>query len=470
VGDTLRDRVLLVDDDVEHCESLAATLEALRYDVTFTTSPLDALDQIGRETFAVMLADLAMGTISGLELCSRAAGVRSDLPVIVVTGNGSTDAAIRAMRAGAYDFLTKPIELELLKVNVARAVRYHKLQTEVKFLRASSVDAAGLESLVGSSPAIKRLRDLMTRVATSDISVLIEGETGTGKEIVARRLHAAGSRREGLFVAVNCGAVPAALLESEFFGHVKGAFTGANASREGLLVKATKGTLLLDEIGDMPLDMQTKLLRAIQEKCVRPVGGSEEVPFDARILAATNRDLEAEVAAKRFREDLFYRIAVVKIDVPPLRTRDGDVLRLATHFLREFATRAGRGEMHMSPEFAGALVGYAWPGNVRELENCMERAVALARLDHVSVEDLPPKVVAQRTTAFTFSASEPDEILTLEEVDRRYIARALALLGGNKTRAADLLGVDRRTLYRRLEKYEAEEAPQSDVAKGVEAT
>jgi two-component system response regulator HydG len=295
------------------------------------------------------------------------------------------------------------------------------------------------------------------RVGASDVSVLLEGETGTGKELVARALHAAGARRDGPFVALNCGAIQANLLESELFGHVRGAFTGANISRVGLLVKASGGTLLLDEIGDMPLEMQTKLLRAIQERTVRPVGSSDETSFDARIIAATHRDLEAEVAAKRFREDLFYRINVVTIQVPPLRARDGDVLRLATHFLQKFATKAGRGEMHLSPRVVAALLSYDWPGNVRELENCMERAVALARLSYVSMEDLPEKIVARRPTPFAVAAESSEEILTLDEVDRRYIARAVALLDGNKSRAADMLGVDRRTLYRRLEKYEADE-------------
>jgi two-component system response regulator HydG len=454
----MRARVLIVDDDAEHCESLAATLTSLKYDATFTTSPHEALERVARETFSLVLTDLGMGEVDGLELCARVLGTRQDIPVIVITGNGSMDAAIQAMRVGAYDFLSKPIDRELLRMSVGRAVQHHQLQAEVKVLREASLDATPLQRLVGTSPAMKRLRDLMARVGGSDISVLIEGETGTGKEIVARALHAAGARRDGPFVAVNCSAVAAPLLESEFFGHVKGSFTGASSARVGLLVQASKGTLLLDEIGDMPLDMQTKLLRAIQEKCVRPVGGGEEVPFDARIIAATNRDLEADVTEKRFREDLFYRIAVVKVDVPPLRAREGDVLRLAAYFLDKFAAKSGRGTMYLSPQFAGALVAYSWPGNVRELENCMERAVTLARLDHLSIEDLPKRVADQRLVSFTASASKPAEILTLEEVDRSYIARALVLLGGNKTRAADMLGLDRRTLYRRLEKYEAEEA------------
>jgi len=453
----LKERILLVDDDHDHCEALEATLQEFGYDVTFTTSPRDALDRVGRETFAAILTDLGMSDMDGLELCARIVGTRPDVPVIVVTGNGSMDLAIAAMRAGAYDFLTKPIDVKMLALNVARAVQHHALRVEVRELRDASRERSGLDDLVGNSPAMKRMCDLIARVGNSDISVLIEGETGTGKELVARALHASGARKTGPFVAINCSAVPANLLESELFGHVRGAFTGANTARVGLLVKASGGTLLLDEIGDMPLEMQTKLLRAIQERTVRPVGSSDETSFDARIIAATHRHLETEVAANRFREDLFYRINVVKLEVPPLRARDGDILRLASHFLAKFSARTSRGEMHLSPQFAAALLSYTWPGNVRELENCMERAVALARLDHVSMEDLPEKIAASRSTPFAVSAGQPDEILTLEEVDRRYIARAIALLDGNKSRAADMLGLDRRTLYRRLEKYEAEE-------------
>ncbi len=452
----MKERVLLVDDDQDHCEALKLTLDGLGYEVSFTTSPREALERIGRETYGAILTDLGMSDMDGLELCSRIVGARPDAPVIVVTGNASMDAAVAAMRAGAYDFLSKPIDAKLLALNVARAVKHHALQVEVKELREASRERQSTGELVGSSPAMKRLCDLVARIGATDVSVLIEGETGTGKELVARALHAAGTRREGPFVALNCGAIPANLLESELFGHVRGAFTGANISRVGLLVRASRGTLLLDEIGDMPLEMQTKLLRAIQERTVRPVGSSDEVPFDARIVAATHRDLEEEVAAKRFREDLFYRINVVKIRVPALRTRDGDVLRLASHFLQKFAAKAGRGEMHLSSHVAAAILGYDWPGNVRELENCMERAVALARLSSVSMEDLPEKLAAHRPADVSVAAESVEEILTLDELDRRYIARVIALLGGNKSRAADLLGVDRRTLYRRLEKYEAE--------------
>ncbi len=454
----MTERVLLVDDDQEHCEALGTTLRGLGYGVRYTTSPEEGLAWIGSETFSVILTDLSMGGMDGIELCSRILGARPDVPVIVVTGNASMDAAILAMRAGAYDFLTKPIDVKLLALNVARAVRHHKLQTEVKRLREASVEHASTGRIVGQSVAMARMNDLVTRIGSSDASVLIEGETGTGKELVARALHAAGARRDGPFIALNCGAVPPNLLESELFGHVRGAFTGASGARVGLLVKASGGTLLLDEVGDMPLDMQTKLLRAVQERTVRPVGSSDEIPFDARIIAATHRNLEAEVLAKRFREDLFYRLNVVRIRVPALREREGDVLRLATHFLDKFAAIAARGEMKLSRHVAAALLSYDWPGNVRELENCMERAVALARLSCVSMEDLPEQLLPRPNTPDSTPEmlQTASEILTLEQLDRRYILRAIALLGGNKSRAAELLGLDRRTLYRRLEKYEAD--------------
>jgi two-component system response regulator HydG len=448
----MAERILLIDDDKEHCEILEAAIRELGHDVTFTVSPHDALERVGREAFAAILTDLGMSDMGGLELCSRILGTRPDSLVIVVTGNGSLETAIAAMRAGAYDFLTKPVDAKLLSLTIARAIEHHRLQAEVKQLREESVERSAIGELIGTSPAMKRVHDLVARVAGSDISVLIEGETGTGKELVARALHAAGGRRTGPFIAVNCGAVPASLLESELFGHVRGAFTGAVAPRVGLLVKASGGTLLLDEIGDMPIEMQTKLLRALQERTVRPVGSNDERAFDARILAATHRDLEADVAAGRFREDLYYRINVLKIEVPPLRARGGDILALATHFLRKAAAKAHKGEMVLSSPVAALLLAHDWPGNVRELENCIERAVALARLDHLSAEDLPERIATPRPSAVAVP-SEPGSILTLDEMNRRYIEQAITTLGGNKAQAAMMLGLDRRTLHRRLARY-----------------
>jgi two-component system response regulator HydG len=260
-------------------------------------------------------------------------------------------------------------------------------------------------------------------------------------------------RKDGPFVAINCAAVPHSLIESELFGHARGAFTDAKVQRTGLFVQASGGTLFLDEIGELPIDMQPKLLRALQERKVRPVGANQEIPFDSRIVAATNRNLEDEVYEKRFREDLYYRVNVVKIDVPPLRERGGDVLHLAQFFLKQFAQRNDKNALELSTTAAEKLMAYNWPGNVRELENCMEHAVALARFDQITVEDLPEKIRAYRAERFVVAANDPTEIVTMDELERRYILRVLSLVGGNKSRAAQVLGFDRRTLYRKLERY-----------------
>jgi two-component system response regulator HydG len=298
------------------------------------------------------------------------------------------------------------------------------------------------------------VRDLVERVSQSTASVLITGESGTGKEQVARLLHERSSQRDGPFVAVDCAALPEALLESELFGHVSGAFTDARSSRTGLLVRATGGTLLLDEIGEMPLGLQPKLLRALQERRVRPVGSNEEVGFDARIIAATNRDLEAAVEERRFREDLYYRINVIHVHLPPLRARGSDVLLLAQHFLGRLSRQSEKRIDGLSPQVAEKLLAYTWPGNVRELQNCMERAVALARFEEVMVEDLPEKIRSYRRQAVLVDSDDPSELLTMEEVERRYILRVLEAAGGNKTIAARILGFDRKTLYRKLESYQ----------------
>jgi DNA-binding NtrC family response regulator len=463
---SLKDRILVVDDDQDQCDLLRSALSRLGCEVTVTTSPHDALDRVGRETYEAIITDIGMSVMDGIELCTRIVGTRPDVPVIVLTAHGSIENAISAMRAGAYDFLIKPLDHKLLGMSVARAAQHHRLQAEVKQLRAATIQQRGGSVLLGTSDAMKRVQDLIRRVGGSDASVLIEGETGTGKELVARGLHASSSRHAGPFVAINCAAVPANLLESELFGHARGAFTDARTQREGLFVQASGGTLFLDEIGEMPLEMQSKLLRALQERTVRPIGSNTEVSFDARIVAATHRDLESDVDEKRFRQDLFYRINVVKIHVPPLRERSGDILVLATHFLDRFAERSGKGPMKLPPQVAAPLLAYVWPGNVRELENCMERAVALARLDHISAEDLPDKIRCYEPDRFVVSADDPGEIISLEELDRRYIVRAVKLLHGNKARAAVLLGLDRRTLYRRLEKYKDGEHASGEHANG----
>ena len=451
----MKGQVLVVDDEQETCDLLEMALSRHGFRVTTSTDAQKALDLVAEQDFDVVLTDLSMPEMSGLDLCERVLGTRPNMPVVVITGQGSLETAIGAIRVGAYDFITKPVDPKLLFLSVSRAIQHRRLQDEVKRLRLAVAEGEQ-ESIVGQSTAMRRVYELISRVGESDASVLIHGETGTGKELIARAIHGRSRRKDGPFVAINCAAVPHSLLESELFGHARGAFTDAKAQRTGLFVQASGGTLFLDEIGELPLDVQPKLLRALQERKVRPVGANQEIPFDARIVAATNRNLEDEVYEKRFREDLYYRINVVKIDVPPLRERGGDVLHLAQHFLKQFAKRNEKPTLELSTTAAEKLMAYNWPGNVRELENCMEHAVALARFDQITVEDLPEKIRAYRAERFVVAANDPTEIVTMDELERRYVLRVLSLVGGNKSRAAQVLGFDRRTLYRKLERYGAE--------------
>jgi DNA-binding NtrC family response regulator len=461
----MTERLLCVDDDADACELLAASLRQLGYQTESTTSPAEALELVVAKDFHAVISDLGMAEMDGLELCERILAKRPGIPVIVVTGQGSMESAIGAIRVGAYDFITKPVEPKLLGLTVARAVRTQQLQSEVVRLREALAETPEGSQVIGDSSVIRRVNDLIQRVAKSDASVLIFGETGTGKELVARSLHKQSGR--GSFVAVNCASIPPNLLESELFGHTRGAFTDAKSARRGLFLEATGGTLFLDEIGEMPLEMQAKLLRVLQERVVRPVGSDTEHPFDARIITATHRDLEDDVAKRRFRQDLFYRINVVSIHVPPLRERGSDVLKLASHFLQKTADRTGQSVRHLSPPVAERLLVYDWPGNVRELENCIERAVALSRFDELTLEDLPERIRTYRPDRFVMTADDVEEIISLDELERRYISRALKLLNGNKARAAQLLGVDRRTLYRRLGKYASSEPPGANGSNGV---
>ena len=447
-------RVLIVDDDQMMCEAIELTLGRGDLEITWRTSARAALDLVADGDFDVILTDLEMPAMSGIELCERALATCPDVPVVLVTGHNSVDVAISAIRAGAYDFIVKPVDAKLLALTVARAVQHRRLRDEVKRLRRVVAGAEAQGQMIGESPAMKTVFDLVARVAGSDASVLIIGESGTGKELIARALHEQSARRDGPFLAVNCAAMPASLLESELFGHARGAFTDAKAQHTGLFMQASGGTLFLDEVGELPLEMQPKLLRALQERRVRRVGANVETPFDARIVTATNRDIEADVEQKRFREDLFYRINVVRVEAPPLRARGGDVLLLAQRFVERFAEKSGKLVRGISPEAVEKLAAYDWPGNVRELENCLERAIALLGGDEVSVDDLPEKIRHYRATRLLVSAEDLADVVTLDELERRYVLRVLALVGGNKSRAADLLGLHRRTLYRRLERYE----------------
>jgi two-component system response regulator AtoC len=451
-------RVLLVDDVAGICEALAEALGHRGWDVVWRTSAAESLEVLRTSEVDVVVTDLVLKGMNGLELCERIVEMHPEIPAIVMTAFGTVEHAIGAIRAGAYDFIIKPFETEALVLALERAVQHRRLQEEVRTLRRVVAETSRFGNLIGTSSAMQSVYDLLGRIADSPATVLISGESGTGKEVAARALHERGPRKGRPFVAINCSAVPEALLESELFGHARGAFTDARAARTGLLLQASGGTLLLDEIGDMPLSLQPKLLRAIQERTLRPVGGDEETPFDVRIIATTNRDLRSLVDEERFREDLYFRINVIHVELPPLRARGGDVLLLAQHFIDVHAARAGKQVKGISPPAAEKLLAYSWPGNVRELQNCIERAIALTEHDRIVVEDLPQTVRAYKRSHVLVATDDPSEMVPLAEVERRYVLRVLEAVGGNKTSAAQILGVTRKTLYRKLEEYGAGEA------------
>ncbi len=452
-------RILLVDDDEDLCELLKAGLERLDVEAQVCHTGEEALAALDSAVdFDALVADVKMSDVDGLTLAERALAQRPATPVILMTGSSALDTAIAAVRLGAHDYLLKPVEPRRLALSVQRARQLRLLNDEVRRLRGLVSEPTDGE-LLGESPSMQKMKGLIGRVAPTEAAVLISGESGTGKELVARALHAHHPQRaQGAFVAVNCAAVPAGLLESELFGHAKGAFTDARTDRRGLFVAASGGTLFLDEVGEMPVEMQAKLLRALQERSVRPVGGGAEVSFDARLVTATNRDLEADVREKRFREDLYYRINVVRLEVPPLRARAPDVLALAQVFLQRAAAANGKPVKGFSPAAAQRLQAYAWPGNVRELENCVQGAVALARFDEIAVDDLPERVRGG-PLPLASGPAEADELVTLDELERRYMTHVLERVGGNKTRAAGILGIDRRTLYRVLGRNGASGSP-----------
>ncbi|MBL9020447.1 MAG: sigma-54-dependent Fis family transcriptional regulator [Myxococcales bacterium] len=445
-------RILIVDDEEDTALLLRDALRRRGWAVDAVLSGADCLAYMRRDPVDVVVTDVQMPGMSGIEVCDQLYRRYPDCAPIVLTGYGQLDTAIAALRVGAWDFLTKPVKTEVLEVAILRALDHFSLQREVKRLNQQRASNEPIEDMLGESSAVRELQRMIRRVAATDATVLITGESGTGKETVARALHRLSeTRKNEPLVAVNCGAMPPPLLESELFGHVAGAFTDAKSAREGLFLQAGAGTILLDEIGEMPLEMQAKLLRVLQERSLRPVGGDSEMPFDARVIVATNRDLETEVEEGRFREDLFHRINVVSIQVPPLRARTGDVLLLATAFLERAASRKQSFLRGISRRAAQLLVDYDWPGNVRELENCIERAATLCRGDEIDVDDLPRKIVEHRSTRLEISTASPASLLTLDEMQHRYVRQVLAAVGGNKTQAAQILGIDRRSIYRRLE-------------------
>jgi DNA-binding NtrC family response regulator len=426
--------------------------------VSFDDVDLALASIVDGERYDAVLVGLEPDCSGGAAFCGHVAQVDPTLPVIITATNCTPECVVAMIRAGASDFLTKPFELDALGLALERAVQHRGLRQEVRRLRAERLagDDVALEGIVGRSRAMEELRALVLQVAASDASVVIVGETGSGKELVARAIHHLSSRSAGPLVAVNCGAISEALLESELFGHTRGAFTGAHVSREGLMQHARGGVLFLDEVAAMPPSLQANLLRALQEKKVRPVGSDQETPIDFRLVSASNVELEEAVNESRFREDLLYRIQVIRLRVPPLRERGNDVLQLAQLFLEEFAAKGATRVERMSTAFAEKILAYDWPGNVRQLRNCMERAVTLTSHTKLVFEDLPLKVREYQDSSHLIRGDDVSRLVPLEQIERHYIFRVLEAVGGNKARAARILGVNRKTLYRRLQSYTAQ--------------
>jgi two-component system response regulator HydG len=450
-GGPSRTGVLVVDDDAANAQSLHKILQREGVPCEIAGDGRQALAILRRGRVGVLLTDLMMPGVDGFELLQQVQLSSPATAVIVMTAYGTVETAVASMKEGAYDFLTKPLRRADVVRAVTRALERSALRQENQELREELARAGRGREIIGTSPAIRRAVDLLEQVASARTTVLLQGESGTGKEVFARALHRS-SGRKGAFIAVNCAAIPENLIESELFGHERGAFTGAVATTQGKFQLADGGTLLLDEIGDLPLPLQAKLLRALQEGEVQRVGAPLAQRVDVRVVAATNRDLEAEVQGGRFRADLFYRLNVIAVDLPPLRARGEDIPGLVQHFLRRFVAQNGKPGLTVSAEAMAALCAYSWPGNVRELENCVERAVVLCRGEVIGPLELPDRVVKAEggSRVISFAVGTP-----LEEIERLAIAETLRMTGGDKRRAAVLLGIAVRTIYRRLDELEA---------------
>jgi len=443
--------ILVVDNEQAVRMTLAMLLKGQGHQVLEAAEGRAAIETLRDEPVSLIITDLKMAEVSGLDVLREAKALRPEAGVILLTGHGTIESAVQAMRLGAFDYVTKPFESSELLHRVQNALKHHHLLSEVRLLRQQIREHRGFGTLVGRSPQIQRVTEMISRVAVTDTTILIEGESGTGKELVARAIHDESPRADRPFVPINCSALPETLLESELFGHVKGSFTGATATKKGLFEEADGGTLFLDEIGDTAPSTQIKLLRVLQEREIRRVGSNAPIKINVRVLAATHRTLEELVREGRFREDLFYRLNVVAIPLPPLRDRRGDIPLLAAHFLEVAAKRLGKPVPTLSPEAMDHLLEYPWPGNIRELENAIERAVLLAPQAILFPGDLPPSL--RRIPASGEPTTGPSRPMRLEEVERAHILKTLDELNWNQARAAEVLGIGRNTLWRKLKEY-----------------
>jgi DNA-binding NtrC family response regulator len=468
------EQILVVDDDQAIRWMLQEALQSWGFAPVEAGSVAEAISQFKAELPAAVLLDIDLPDGSGLDVLREIKREHPEAIVIMITGNVQVDNTISALRGGAYDFIAKPINLEELRVTIRNAIETRQLRREVAQVRTERAREFNFRQIVGESPAMKKMLGLAAKVAESEVSsVLLQGESGTGKDLVAKAIHYGSQRSEGPFVAVNCAALPATLIESELFGYEKGAFTDAKARKEGLFEQAHGGTLLLDEIGELELSLQAKLLRVLEEGAFRRVGGLKDIPLDVRVLAASNRDLKTESEAGRFRLDLYYRLSIIQIDIPPLRERGDDVLLLSQHYIDAIGARLRRNKVTgLSPEATAVFKHYDWPGNVRELRNVIERALILEDADQITTEYLPgsllmpskisPPAATPSDTSTQFVL--PAEGISLDEAELAFVRQAIERSGGNQTRAAELLGISRDQLRYRLKKLEDTQGARADAA------
>ncbi|MBE0656704.1 MAG: sigma-54-dependent Fis family transcriptional regulator [Bryobacteraceae bacterium] len=448
-----RPRILVVDDEENLRRVTQLRLEQAGYEVQTAADGPSALAMLQRFRPELVMTDLRMPGMSGLDLLRLVKAQAPEVIVIVFTAFGTIESAVEAMKQGAYDFLIKPVDAGALKLVVGRALEHHSLKREVADLRLAIDRKYGFESITGHSKALLTVLDSAIRAARSEATVLIHGETGTGKELLARAIHFNSPRKDKPFAVINCGAIPKDLLESELFGHTKGSFTGAVADRKGRLESADGGTVFLDEVGEMPLELQVKLLRALQQREVEKIGAQEPIKVDLRVIAATHRNLEAMVEDGDFREDLFYRLAVIPLRLPPLRERSEDIPELAVRFFQKSKARAGRPNLDLPPALLPYLQAYRWPGNVRELENVIERLVVMCPGEAITFDQLPESLRGEKPALDALQLELPAEGISLEAVERELIERALRRFEGNQTRAARYLDISRKTLIYRMEKF-----------------
>lgn len=446
-------RILVVDDDESLRRVTQVQLQQTGYEVTAASDGNEALAVLERFPADLVITDLKMPGMSGLELLKRIRSAYSEIVIIMATAFGTIENAVEAMRAGAYDYVTKPVQIEELRITVSRALEHLELREEVRHLRSSLDKKFGFENILGRSNVLLSVLDMASRAAQTSSTVLVHGETGTGKELLAKAIHFNSPRKEKPFITINCGAIPKDLLESELFGHVKGSFTGAVAHKRGKAEAADGGTLFLDEIGELPPELQVKLLRLLQQGEIEKVGATETAHVDVRIIAATNRNLQAMVEDGAFRDDLYYRLAVIPLELPPLRERPDDIQELVEYFFVRAKDKHGRQDLALPPALLSYFCAYRWPGNVRELENVLERLVVLSRGPDISLNDLPEVLRRERPTLEVLHLDLPPQGISLEAVEKELILRALQKSDWNQTQAARYLDLSRKTLIYRMEKY-----------------